>query len=172
MDAIEGTPPHIMPPASEPLTEWIDAAGPEGAAVEQAWQRWVLPLSFVVCPVLMGGVLLIAALAPLAGLILALCVALIGLALTLLAMGWGAMIVFADSARKGMWFAIFPPYMVYYAAAHWSVMARPSLLFLCGCVLTFGTLFGVQWMTSDRAAQPHPVVDEERELPSRLNRYE
>lgn len=169
---MEGMPSCIMPPVPEPLTEWIDADAPVGSTVEQAWQGWVLPVSLVVSPVLMGGVLLVAVLAPLAGLILSLCVALLGLALTLLAMGWGTLIVFADSTRKGMWFAIFPPYMVYYAAAHWAVMARPSILFLCGCVLTFGTLFGVRWITSDRTPPPVPVMEEEADLPLRLNRFE
>jgi hypothetical protein len=63
---------------------------------------------------------------------------LLGLMLTLAAMAWAVAIVFADNARRGLWFVLFPPYMVVYAVQRWSWMAQPTVLFLGGLALAFG----------------------------------
>lgn len=64
---------------------------------------------------------------------------LLGLMLTLAATAWAVAIVFADDTRRGLWFVLFPPYMVVYAVQRWSWMAQPTVLFLCGLALAFGS---------------------------------
>lgn len=150
-----------MPSSPELVTEWLDADPPAASTSEAAWQRWLIPVTVGLTPVCMGVVLLMAWYAPFAGLILALCSAMIGLAVTLVGMGWGSMIVFADSTRRGLWFAIFPPYMVYYAVTHWKTMRRPTILFLCGLVLAFGTVLAVQSMVPAPATVSQSAPDAE-----------
>jgi hypothetical protein len=70
-----------------------------------------------------------------------------GVVLTLLATAWGVAIVFADDTRSGLWFVIFPPYMVVYAMRRWRWMAQPSVMFLCGLALALGSLIAVQRLT-------------------------
>lgn len=67
-----------------------------------------------------------------------------GLVMTLLATAWGAAVAFAESARSGIWFAVFPPFMVVFAARRWRWMAQPSVLFLTGLALAIVSLWETQ----------------------------
>lgn len=66
--------------------------------------------------------------------------AVVGLSVTLVSQAWAASIVFADQVRKGLWFAIFPPYMVVYSVRHWNWMWQPTLMFLAGLGLIAASL--------------------------------
>jgi hypothetical protein len=78
---------------------------------------------------------------------------LLGLMMTLAAMAWAVAIVFADDTRKGLWFVLFPPYMVVYAVRRWSWMAQPAVLFLCGLVLALGVPLAVRSALLAQAAK-------------------
>jgi hypothetical protein len=105
-------------------------------------------------PVLYGGSAavfgaLYAASGSVAGLMLfAIGGSLAGLVLTLIAMAWAVAIVFADDARSGLWFVLFPPYMPFYAVRRWRWMAQPTAMFVCGLALIAASI----WMT-DRLAK-------------------
>jgi len=81
--------------------------------------------------------------------------ALVGLMLTLVAMAWAVAIVFADDTRRGLWFVLFPPYMVVYAVQRWSWMAQPTILFLCGLVLAFGAPYAAG-LSAEEDVDPVP----------------
>lgn len=65
-----------------------------------------------------------------------------GIVLTLLATAWGAAVAFADDVRRGIWFAICPPFVVYFAVVRWRWMAQPAVLFLCGLGLSLAAIYG------------------------------
>lgn len=135
-----------MPPTPEPVTDWMDDA-PEAGVPPVRVSRSVMNQPWWNSAVGAGtGVLLVIAIlvAPrsvTAQIVIALCGSLLGMALTLVGTAWGTAVVFADSTRKGLWFALFPPYMVVYTIRHWPQMHQAAILFLCGLALALGSLF-------------------------------
>jgi hypothetical protein len=79
--------------------------------------------------------------------------ALLGALLTLAATAWGVVIVFADDTRSGLWFTLFPPYMVVYAVRRWQWMAQPSVLFVCGVLLAGASLWAAQRQAESLSAE-------------------
>ncbi len=138
--------------APEPITEWAEdapSATPRrrSSPEDYVWPRWwFIPLTLVITAALLAILLAAGRISPLVGVLMALLGALGGLTATLIAHAWAMAIVFAESSRKGVWFAAFPPYMVYYAIVRWRWMAQPTVLFLCGLILAFGTMFGLRWL--------------------------
>lgn len=70
-----------------------------------------------------------------------------GVVMTMIAMAWGVAIAFTDSTRAGLCFALFPPYVPYFAATRWRWMAQPTALFLAGLALAIATLWTVKLLT-------------------------
>ncbi|MBI1345534.1 hypothetical protein GC163_04530 [bacterium] len=137
------------------LREWIDepavsrGKSPADYAPPVPWLGPSVAVgAFVVWLLLMG----VARISLWGYLIASLMGALLGIMLTLVGMAWGVAIVFADNTRRGLWFTIFPPYMVIYAIQRWEWMRQPAVLFLCGLTLAFGSLYGANWMMSTPAA--------------------
>lgn len=64
--------------------------------------------------------------------------AMVGLAGTLIGSGWGAAVAFAEGTKQGLWFALFPPYMIWFSLTRWSRMRQPTVVFLCGLTLALG----------------------------------
>lgn len=137
-------------PSTEPETlhDWIDDP-PRKRKSPEEYARPVRGLAVVVA----GGTLvtwlllmLLARTSIMAGFIASLTGAMLGTALTLVGMAWGSAIVFSDSPRRGIWFSLFPPYMVLYAVRNWNWMRQPTLLFLCGLTLAFGSIYGAMWL--------------------------
>lgn len=87
------------------------------------------------------GVLYALAIPPWGALVLAIVGSLLGLALTLVSMAWGTAVAFTEGAWQGSWFALFPPYMAWYAARRWRWMAQPTTVFLCGVGLAAASLW-------------------------------
>lgn len=152
---------------SSPLTDWIEESPPPSGSPRKqrpedyVWPRWWFhPLVMGTTLALLAGIAVLARTSLMAGTIGALAGALVGLTATLIAHAWGVAIVFADSARRGFWFAVFPPYMVYYAVVRWQWMAQPTVLFLCGLVLAFGALFAVKAIAPGREGSPKLAVKE------------
>lgn len=150
---------------SSPLTDWIEESPtPSGSPRTQrpedyVWRRWWFqPLVMGATLALLSGIAALARVSLMAGTIGALVGALVGLTATLIAHAWGVAIVFADSSRRGFWFAVFPPYMVYYAVVRWQWMAQPTVLFLCGLVLAFGAVFAVRAVAPPRQESPGLAV--------------
>ncbi len=140
-----------MAEPSSPLTDWIEEPPAEtGKPRKQRpedylWLRWWFhPVVMGLTLVLLAGVVGVARMSSFAGAFAALLVALAGLTATMIAHAWGVAIVFADSPKRGLWFAMFPPYMVYYAVIRWNWMAQPTVLFLCGLALAFGAIYAAR----------------------------
>lgn len=132
-----------------PLEDWIDEAP---AAIKKSPADYARPISGLAVGTAAGtavvwGLLMLLARSSLMGAFIAsITGAMLGITLTLLGMAWGSAIVFADSSRKGIWFSLFPPYMVLYAIRHWGWMRQPTVLFLSGLTLAFGSIYGTMWL--------------------------
>ncbi len=90
-----------------------------------------------------GGLWGLAQLSPVMPLLAMVLATAIGITATLVASAWGAAVAFGESTSHGLWFALFPPYMIWYAARRWSQLHTPTVLFFCGVLLTFGLMAAV-----------------------------
>jgi hypothetical protein len=132
---MEAHPPEPVAWEADPVKPRVDP----GSYVLRT--GWFVPLTVLSTALAWLGIMLLVRLPPwglLAGVIGG---ALVGLMMTMAAMAWAVAIVFADDTRRGLWFVLFPPYMVVYAVQRWSWMSQPTILFLCGLVLAFGAPF-------------------------------
>jgi lysylphosphatidylglycerol synthetase-like protein (DUF2156 family) len=111
---------------------------------------WFVPVTLLGTAVLAAAMIVVVQRPPWGLLIGILGGSLIGLLMTLAAMAWAVAIVFADNARSGLWFVLFPPYMMVYAVRRWEWMAQPTVLFLCGVILAIGVPWGLQQWLKDR----------------------
>ncbi len=119
------------------------------APTDYVWPvRWLIPILIVATALLLALLIAVARISEVSYAVAAISGALLGLAMTLVGTAWGSAIVFADSPRRGLWFTIFPPYMVVYTVQHWNWMRQPAVLFLCGLCLAFGILFGPRWLAT------------------------
>lgn len=135
-----------MPPTPEPVTEWLDDEPAAGGAPARGSrsvidQSWWNPTVGAGTAVLLLIAILAAPQSVTAQIVVALCGSLLGMAMTLVGTAWGTAVVFAESTRKGLWFTLFPPYMVFYTMRRWSQMHQAAILFLCGLALAFGSIF-------------------------------
>lgn len=60
----------------------------------------------------------------------------LGLALTLVGMGWAAVIALADDPKRGILFASLPPYLIWYTCTRWPLVGQPMTVFFCGLALS------------------------------------
>lgn len=146
-----------MEPTPEPVTDWQDEALPAFSPSGNPPRPWFTTLVVAGTCGWLGVAILLSRLSPTGGLIAAICSALVGLSVTMVAMAWGSAVVFADSTRRGLWFTLFPPYMVYYAIIRWRQMRDPTLLFLCGLLIAFVPV----WVLSptEHAATPAAISE-------------
>lgn len=57
---------------------------------------------------------------------------LLGMAITFVGMSWGAVVALLDDAKRGLLYAVFPPYLVYLTIVRWRLLRQPTIVFLCG----------------------------------------
>lgn len=133
----------------ETVTEWLEDPPPRPPAPRRARPEdyvlrrpWLNPVVTAVSVLVLGVSLGLATVSPLMALVGALLGASVGIVMTLVAMAWGTAIVYADDARRGLWFTLFPPYMAVYALQRWSWMSQPTVLFFAGLMVAFGALYG------------------------------
>jgi len=137
----------MTPTEPEALHDWIDDPPSRKSPAEYA--RPVRGLSLVTFSgtlVTWMLLMLVARSSIMGGFLASIIGAMLGAALTLVGMAWGSAIVFADSPRRGIWFSLFPPYMVLYTVQHWHWMRQPAVLFFCGLTLAFGAMYGAMWL--------------------------
>lgn len=101
---------------------------------------WKLPIRGFI-PLVMAATLLLqtvfwfwAQLAPLSIPYLVIVWSLLGLALTLIGMGWAAVIALADDPKRGILFAS-TPYLLWYTCTRWPLVGQPMTVFFCGLAL-------------------------------------
>jgi len=65
----------------------------------------------------------------------------LGLGLTLVGMGWAAVIALADDPVRGLLFACLPPYVIWYSCTRWRLVSQPMTIFLSGIALCSASLW-------------------------------
>lgn len=117
---------------------------PGGLAAPEDWRLRVR--GFV--PLVLSGTLLLqgvfwawACSMPLSIPYLAIAWTFLGLILTLVGMGWAAVIALADDPKRGILFASFPPYLVWYTCTRWRLVGQPMTVFFCGLALSMTSIW-------------------------------
>lgn len=85
-------------------------------------------------------------------LLLPVAVVLLGLVLSLVGSGWGAIEALGYSRRDGVWYLLFPPYILVFGVRKWSFMAQPTLVFASGLLLAVWGMASV-WQLSAALAK-------------------
>lgn len=81
----------------------------------------------------------------------------LGLVLTLVGMGWAAVIALADNPRHGILFASLPPYLLWYTWTRWSLVGQPMTVFFCGLALSVASIWsGLEILKSYAESLPAP----------------